>query len=190
MSSSDGLIELELIEALDELSNKVQAERDSIRSEDPASQTKKEMLRMNSVQNVTGLILADVLDENDMELEDPTTQAYKNLLDSLQDLCDALFSTKRFLAYTESLDGVLANLENSQERNDLSKLRLCHSLIDLMKHTVDNHHQHPCTEPHVYSSHPFGSPSIASGTTRLGTRGRYQYSMEAPGVPSRTRHRS
>ena len=92
MSSSDDLIELELIEALDELSNKVQEVRDAIRNENPASKSNIEMTRMNSIQNVTGLKLADVLDENDVELEDSSTQTYKNLLDSLQDLCDALFS--------------------------------------------------------------------------------------------------
>ena len=107
MSSSDDLIELELIEALDELSNKVQEVRDAIRNENPASKNNIEMTRMNSVQNVTGLKLADVLDENDVELEDPSIQAFKNLLDSFQDLCDALFSTKKFLAYTGSLDEVL-----------------------------------------------------------------------------------
>ncbi|KAL3911929.1 MAG: hypothetical protein SGARI_001408, partial [Bacillariaceae sp.] len=144
MSSSDDLIELELIEALDEFSNKVQTARDGFRNEDPAS--KIEMTRMNSIQNVTGLKLADVLDENDVELEDPTSQTFKNLLDSLQDLCDALFSTKKFLAYTGSLDDVLTTLQNDQQQQDRNKLSLVQSLIDLMKHTVDNHHQHPCTE--------------------------------------------
>jgi tetratricopeptide (TPR) repeat protein len=148
MSSTDDLIELELIEALDELSNKVQEARASVRNENPASTVA--MVRMNSVQNVTGLKLADVLDENDDELEDPNVQVFKDVLDSLQDLCDALFSTKKFLAYTGSLNEVVTALQKDQQRQlqayDRSKLLLFQSLVKLMNHTVDNHNQHPCME--------------------------------------------
>ncbi|KAL3918640.1 MAG: hypothetical protein SGILL_004141 [Bacillariaceae sp.] len=145
-------MKLEYIEALDELSNKVQQARDSIRGNNNNEASQMEMMRMNSIHNVTGLKLADVLDEDDVELEDRITQATMGLFDSMQDLCDALFSTKKFLAYTNSLDEVVTALQEDGQRHeddrayDRTKLCLFQSLVSLMNHTVDNHDQHPCTE--------------------------------------------
>ncbi|KAG7342160.1 tetratricopeptide repeat protein [Nitzschia inconspicua] len=149
MNSSDDLIELEFIEALDDLSKKIRLGREEIHEATTTSTTKQGLQRQSSVRNMTRLRLADALDENDDEIDDPGVQALKNLMDSLQELVDALFSHKAFLSYSASLEDVWDSIRPEKGRKqpqNCNHLRMLQCLVNLMKHTVDNHARHPCTE--------------------------------------------
>jgi hypothetical protein len=110
----------------------------------------QDLQRQTSVRNTTGFRLSDVLDEDDNELVDPDVLAHKDLLDSLEELVDALFSQKKFLSYIASLDEIVSSVLPSRKgRNEVpnrDNLRMLQSVVKLMKHTVDSHARHPCTE--------------------------------------------
>jgi tetratricopeptide (TPR) repeat protein len=148
MNSGDELIELEYIETLDDLSSKIKLAKKAIDSvcgkpglERADAAPRPSLEREHSVLK-KGLTLEDILDENDNDIDDPN-RPLKDLLDALQDLVDALFAQKKFLAYSKSLDTVVANIRPGKDR---AHLRLLESIVGLMKHTVNHHSKHPCTE--------------------------------------------
>jgi tetratricopeptide (TPR) repeat protein len=150
--SSQELIELEQIEVLDELSARIKQERRALVTDNDGQDNltndganRMELQREPSIRG--GLRLGDVLDEknDDMCLDDSnqTLVMAREVLDSLKKLVDALCAQRKFLDHSVELDTVVGMVRSDMDPRNVRSL-LC--LTNLLRHTLDNHHKHPCTE--------------------------------------------